>query len=236
MKGSEKTGRLPTTRWTLILTAAGNDTEAARAAIGEIYLLYFYPVYEFARRQGLDHDGASDLVQNLFTDLIRRDGFRRIDRSIGRFRNYLLAAARHRLVRERKGTRRYESLGSDLSSALGRAERRFRRESRDGDPEHAFIVSWARELVRIALGRVREHFLRLGALRRFGLLLPFAFDEGRPYEELARELGKGKSATKTEIWRFRKRVLEALREAVRDVTSEEEADDELRFLMDALRR
>jgi DNA-directed RNA polymerase specialized sigma24 family protein len=66
--------RLPfeTTHWSLIMAAGGADSAAARVAIARLCEKYWYPLYAYARRQGLDPDDARDLTQGFLTSLLER--------------------------------------------------------------------------------------------------------------------------------------------------------------------
>src|SRR6185369_11110485 len=92
--------RMPTTRWSLVLKAAGNDPEVARRAVATICELYREPVRCFFLFACRDDSRADDLTQGLMTSLIERGDFGRPERSMGRFRNYLIGAAKHYLFND----------------------------------------------------------------------------------------------------------------------------------------
>ena len=52
-----------TTRWSLVLAAAGSDSQAAREALSSLCQTYWYPLYAYLRRRGLDPEDARDLTQ-----------------------------------------------------------------------------------------------------------------------------------------------------------------------------
>ena len=64
-----------TTRWSLVLAAAGNDSQAAREALSSLCQTYWYPLYAYLRRRGLDPEDARDLTQGFLTSLIERQDF-----------------------------------------------------------------------------------------------------------------------------------------------------------------
>ena len=45
-------GQFHTTRWTLVLVSAQNESQVAQAALAELCQIYWYPLYAFARRRG----------------------------------------------------------------------------------------------------------------------------------------------------------------------------------------
>jgi hypothetical protein len=63
-----------TTRWSLVLAAAGNDSQA-REALSSLCQTYWYPLYAYLRRRGLDPEDARDLTQGFLTSLIERQDF-----------------------------------------------------------------------------------------------------------------------------------------------------------------
>src|SRR4029079_8997508 len=93
--------RFTTTRWTLIVRAAGDPTSSqAREALAELCESYWYPVYAFVRRTGKSTEDAQDLTQAFFARVLEKRGLRNADPERGRFRSYLLAAVRHFLANE----------------------------------------------------------------------------------------------------------------------------------------
>ena len=84
------TARFPTTHWGRII-AAGGDAPEARDALAELCQDYWYPLYAFVRRKGYAPEDAQDLVQGLFTELLRRGSFQGLDPALGRFRSFLMA-------------------------------------------------------------------------------------------------------------------------------------------------
>ena len=64
-----------TTQWSLVLAAAGNDSQAAREALSSLCQTYWYPLYAYVRRGGADADDARDLTQGFLTSLIERRDF-----------------------------------------------------------------------------------------------------------------------------------------------------------------
>jgi DNA-directed RNA polymerase specialized sigma24 family protein len=85
--------RFLTTRWTLIENVADNDKDEDRALIGILLKRYWKPVYCYLRRLGYGNEEAKDLTQAFFHDVVQsRRLFQRADKSLGRFRSFLLVA------------------------------------------------------------------------------------------------------------------------------------------------
>ena len=89
-----------TTRWTLVSEAARTGDTRAQAALGELFGLYWKPLYRYARRQGQSPVNAEDLVQGFFAHLLEGGGLRLADRDRGRFRAFMLGALRHFMANE----------------------------------------------------------------------------------------------------------------------------------------
>ena len=80
-----------------MLAAAGNDSQAAREALSSLCQTYWYPLYAYLRRRGLDPEDARDLTQGFLTSLIERQDFEGLRQDRGRFRAFLLASLKHYL-------------------------------------------------------------------------------------------------------------------------------------------
>ena len=57
-----------TTRWTLVVEAAGGEDRVALDALGDLFQIYWQPLYRYARRKGKSREDAEDLVQG-FVDV-----------------------------------------------------------------------------------------------------------------------------------------------------------------------
>src|SRR3954454_18217289 len=92
--------RFETTRWSVVLAAGQSTCTEAREALATLCRLYWYPVYAYARRRGLDPEEAADLTQGFFARLIERKTVRGADPERGKFRSYLLGAFKHFMAHE----------------------------------------------------------------------------------------------------------------------------------------
>src|SRR5713226_8936320 len=81
-----------TTRWSLILSAAGSnvDEQKAREALAELCRTYWRPVFLFVSRQGYPMEEAQDLTQDFFAMILQSNWLRQADEHRGRFRSFLL--------------------------------------------------------------------------------------------------------------------------------------------------
>ena len=92
--------RFATTRWSLIVQARNSNDIPARAALAELCEAYWLPVYGFMRRQTNDVHEAQDLTQGFFASLLARDALAGLHPDRGRFRSFLLVAAKHFVCNE----------------------------------------------------------------------------------------------------------------------------------------
>ena len=87
----------PSTQWSLIARAGGNEPNA-QAALAVLCEQYWYPVYSFFRRRAASVDVAEDLTQGFFAHLLDGGMVARADESQGRFRSYLIGCCQNYLV------------------------------------------------------------------------------------------------------------------------------------------
>lgn len=235
---SEIPGGFAPTRWSLVLRARG-DGEPARVALGELCAAYWYPIYGWARRTGLDAADAEDAVQGFFEAVLSRDLFSRADAERGRLRTFLLTVFKRHL-QDHQDRHRAEKRGGGrvISFDAVEAEQWFLEESASVEtPDHFFDRQWAVTLLERALGRVEEAYAQRGKSSEFEALRPFLTASGSQaeYEAGGQPIGLGAGAFKVALHRLRNRFGEAVRKEVQD-TSEVEADveEEVTYLLRVL--
>lgn len=232
--------RFDTTRWSMVLAAADDDSGVARAALSELCEAYWYPLYAFARRRGAASAEAEDLTQGFFAMLLAKDYVRDADRTRGRFRTFLLAAFRHHCSKEFDKAKALKRGGGArvLSIDYAAGDARYALEPVENlTPEHLYAKRFALTILDRTLARVREAEAARGRSADFAVLQPFlAPGTGRPtYEEAAARLGLSDSALKSAVRRLRLRYRDALRaEIAETVPSAADVDAEIRELMEIL--
>jgi len=228
------------TAWTLIVKAQEKDSPSCRAAMDALCRAYWYPVYAFLRRQGCESADAQDLTQELLAGLMSAEGLARLDRQKGRFRSYMLGAAKHLLAKRREKDRAVKRGGGVERVAIDEqdAEGRYLHEPQDlHTPESLLNYCWAQSALAEALSRLKADYAKASKAALFEDLRVFLEDEkgAVPYEEVAARQHKSLSAVKTEIRRLRLRYGEKLREVVGEtVAAPEEIDNELADLLNVL--
>lgn len=226
-----------TTRWSVIVQATGPDPDRAAAALELLCRSYWFPLYAFARRQGLTPTDAQDMTQAFFARVLERQTIAHASRERGRFRSFLLASMRHFMADERdrltawKRGGRIEhvpldaELAEDQLVAAGGAETEDLRYDRD----------WAWALMERVRIRLREEASRVGREGLFDALHSGTGGVSESYEVIGGRFGMTEGAVKLAAFRIRQRYRELIREEVAGtVESTGEIDDEIRHLMAVL--
>jgi len=238
----EETAQFHTTRWTVIMVAAQDDTGAGKEALAKLCQLYWYPLYVFARRRGYSPHDAQDLTQGFFLQILENRTFARADQLKGKFRSFLLACFQNYISVEAQRARSLKRGGDrafvflDMESA----ESRYELEPADQlTPQKIFDARWALALLGEAMDRLREQYEIQGKLAIFenlkAFLDPAKSRAALSYEEAAKALGVGLGAAKTLIHRLRKQYSALVREEIgRTVSDPREVDEEIHALCEAL--
>jgi DNA-directed RNA polymerase specialized sigma24 family protein len=99
------------TRWSVVLVSARSQAAGSKEAFADLCKLYWYPLYAFIRHRGYSTEDAEDLVQGFFLHLVEHKTLRRVDRSKGKFRSFLLASLQNYLSDEADRARRLKRGG-----------------------------------------------------------------------------------------------------------------------------
>ena len=215
-----------TTLWSTVLQARDSEGADRRAALDRLCARYWTPLYAYLLRRGLARDDAQDAVQGFFAYFLEKELIGKVDPDRGRFRRYLLAVLERWFANERR-----------TASAAKRAfdfERADRRLTFDpaAAPDDAFRKTWAMEVLREAMGRLKHEYEEMGRSRRFEAFAAHTAAGARPsIEELATRLGVTPADVSRIVYEARRRLQELIRAVLRDtVDSEAEVDDEVREL------
>ncbi|HEV7406383.1 MAG TPA: sigma factor [Chthoniobacteraceae bacterium] len=230
-------GGFATTRWSIVLAAGANDTQAGKA-LGELCRLYWYPLYAFVRRQGQDAHAAQDLTQEFFARLIEKEWLGEVARERGRFRSWLLASMRHFLANEWNKERTQKRGGGALVVSLDEtdAEGRYLHEpAAVTDAAQLFDRRWAMTLLDGVLARLQGEMQAAGKAAQFDALKAALLGGAPDYRALAAGLRMSEGAARVAVHRLRERYRELLRAAVAEtVESPAEIEGELQYLFAAL--
>lgn len=242
MKDPHGPREFATTHWSLVVAAKHDQASQseARVAFEQLCKAYWFPLYSFVRHRGYSSTDAQDLTQSFFVQLIETSGISSADPGRGRFRSYLLGAMKHFLANEwhRERTLKrgggvtfleFDSLDPEARYALEPAQ--------PSDPDAGFDREWAQEAIARAISQLRSESQASSKGELFETLKSSLTGEEPPRIESAERLGMSVDAVKVAVHRLRKRYREILRaEIAQTVDDPSEIDDEMRYLVEALRR
>ena len=232
------TSVFPATRWTLIGHLRDDaHSHAARHALEQLCSAYWYPLYVYARKFGLNEDDARDAVQDLFARMIEGNSMALAQACKGRLRNFLLTSLKNSMAHERERQSAVKRGGGAavLSLDMTDAEGRYVTEpaSTEADPEQAFEKKWALELLQRTRDRLRASYALDGREAIYDHLAP-ALSEGERWQghaQAALALGMNEGAVKVALFRLRKRFAEALKgEVAAPVEEDGDVREELGYL------
>jgi RNA polymerase sigma factor (sigma-70 family) len=232
------------TQWSVVLTAAQDQTPAGQAALAELYRSYWYPLYAHVRRQGYSPQDSQDLTQSFFLHLVERRGLTQVDPVKGRFRSFLPASLQNFLItaQRRERTIKRGGLCTFISLEAEAVECRYQLEPTDDlalTAEQIFDARWALSLLNEAMKSVQALYVARGKGKTFdtlkGFLASGSTKEFSSYRDAAATLGVSEAAVNTLIHRLRQQYSIALRREVARTVSEPAAiDDEIHLLFEAL--
>jgi RNA polymerase sigma factor (sigma-70 family) len=238
----EQRGWFATTHWSMVVSAGRGDGPESREALEKLCESYWIPLYSYVRRCGHRQDDAQDLTQEFFARIVAHNRIARADQQKGRFRSFLLAALKNFLSDEwdkakalkRGGGIQFVPMQFDTGEAVYNQE-----PAGNTTPEQIFERRWALTLLDRVLARLGAEYECTGKTKLFLALTPCLVGErtSQPYAELATSLGTTESTIKSAVHRLRNRYRLILREEIGNtVASEQDIDDELRYLFTVLAR
>ena len=225
-----------TTHWSVVLAAGDNASPGAQSALEELCRTYWFPLYTFVRRRGLDCPTAQDVVQGFFAQLLQRQSFRHRTSEQGRFRSFLLASIKYYLADHADHEQAAKRGGGQIPIALDgvEAEERYRLEPVDErTPDKIFERRWALILLDNVLGRLEREFADSERAELFRQLRPRLFDKQAEdsYDVVAAGLKMNPGTVRVAAHRIRQRCRELFREEVaQTVNSPSEIEEELLYL------
>ena len=229
----------PLTMWSALRDAQGGSESEIIKGLERLASAYWRPLYVFLRKRGYPHEKAADHVQGFFEYLLTGEVLRKAQPGQGRFRNFLLVVFRRwlddgqrkELAIKRGGKADHlpfdelDTTGLDLP------------EGDEKSPEEAFDRKWALSLVQRSLSALEDEWS--GKLELFGALKCGLEGTGgtEPYAVIAQRLRMTEGAVKTAAYELRKSFGAQVRREVRStVASDQEVEEELRYLVQLLGR
>ena len=148
------------------MAAGGDNSSAARDALAALCEAYWYPLYAYVRRRGVDADDARDLTQGFLTSLLERRDFGTLRPDRGRFRAFLLASLKHFIANDaaRRSTLKRGGDAVLVPLAFDDAEARYRVEPVEpATPETLYERRWALTIIDRVLAQLRQEWQADGA-------------------------------------------------------------------------
>jgi RNA polymerase sigma factor (sigma-70 family) len=228
-----------TTRWTRVLQARGDSTEA-KAALSDLCAAYYAPVFAFIRRSAPDEDSARDLTQEFFARLLARGGINQVDPQRGRFRSFLLGAVKHFLADMRDHERRLKrGAGQAIDSLPAETGTQSGLEAPDSKaaaPDREFDHKWALTLLDRAFAALAQEYEEAGKSAHFDALKPWLTGaENISQAEVARQLEMNEGAVKVAIHRLRRKLRDVIKNEIGQTVKDRALIDlEMHDLLEAL--
>jgi RNA polymerase sigma-70 factor (ECF subfamily) len=229
-----------TTRWTVVLSAGRKSSPQSDQALAELCQTYWYPLYAYVRRQGLNKEDAEDVVQAFFGRFLEKNYLEGLSAERGKFRAFLLASLKHFLFNEKDKAGRLKRGGGvqHLSLDWESAEDHYHLEPADtANPERAFDREWALALLERVIARLRGECAAQGKAALFEQAKGFLMvgQDVIPYAQAAKELGLEEGAMRVAVHRLRKEYRRILRDEIAQTLSDvSQVEEELRSLQAAL--
>jgi RNA polymerase sigma factor (sigma-70 family) len=224
----------------VVLSGRKNDSPQSSAALETLCRTYWYPLYAYVRRQGHSPPDAQDLTQEFFARLLQKDYLKGAAQEKGRFRTFLIVALKRFLANEWDRVRAKKRGGGQplLTLDTELAEQRYRIELTEGaTAERLFERRWALTLLDHSMKRLRKEFAAAGKVGEFDVMKAcLTAERGEiSYAEVAAALDMNEGAARVAVHRLRKRFREVFREEIaHTVSSPEEIDEEVRYLISVL--
>lgn len=227
----------PATRWSVVLAAGDADSPRYTQAMEELCRAYWRPLHCFILRQGREACQAQDLTQEFFAHLLARNPLGSLSPEKGRFRSFLLAAAKHFLADDRDRAHTLKrGRGQSLVPLDDVAEDRdWLPASNNANPDHAFDRQWALTVLDRAFAALRHEFVTAGKASHFERLSDFLSREGTgaEYDALGEPLQMKAGAIAVAVHRMRLSYRRLVRQEIaHTVSTPWEIDEEMRYLLE----
>jgi RNA polymerase sigma-70 factor (ECF subfamily) len=225
-----------TTRWTQVCLAKA-DSEDGRRALGELCHAYYEPVVAFLRCELRDADAARELSHAFFAGLLAGGAIHTAERGRGRFRSYLLGAAKHFLSHHRESASRLKRGGGMEQVPLDDEEVRAVPDARQMSPDAEFDRQWAVTVLARGLEALRAECAAEGRGDFFEQVRPLLTGDAEHGEQggLAESCGMNVAAFRMALHRMKRRLRECVKAEVAG-TLEDPAmvQEEMQVLFSAL--
>lgn len=225
------------TQWSVVLKAGLAD-ESGREAMDSLCQSYWYPLYAFARRHGLNRNDSQDRVQGFFLKILQKSTLDHADRNRGRFRSFLLSCFKNFLNNEwHKSQALKRGGGEALLSLSPDAEDRYQRDpSHELTAEKLYDKAWCLTLLERVLERLAQHYREKQQADIFQALKDgLTGAQGDQIQRWAKDFERSEGAIRVMLHRMRGKYRDMLRlEVANTLERGDNIDDELETLFSSL--
>jgi len=235
--------RFPATQWSLVGRAAQLDPAARRQALEELLPRYLSALKaHLVHYRRLPPERADDLLQEFVArKVLQKDLIASADRRLGKFRTLLLTALDRFVRNQYRDQRARKRSASDGAVPFDQQQHVLPDQSRHCE---AFDLEWAREVIRDALGKMRQECEASGRMQLWGIFecrVVGPILEGAPpvdYARLVEQFGfQSPSHASHALTTAKRMYARALRSAVGQYAQDEdEIESEIRDLRVILAR
>ena len=233
-------GRFATTHWSVVLRAGKPKAPGYQDALQTLCRSYWFPLYVYLRRQGYTNQQAEDYTQAFFCRILEKKVLSMADSKRGKFRSFLLSTLKHFLADEHDRAKAQKRGGGRkiLSIDFKGAENQYNLEPADSlSPEKLFDKSWALTVLDRTMSRLKAELTSQNKQELFEYLKIYltAGKDAIPYRDKAAQMNMTEGNVRTAVHRLRRRYRKLLRDEIaQTVTAEEQIDQEIDDLFDAL--
>jgi RNA polymerase sigma factor (sigma-70 family) len=237
MSSPAQNDRFPITRHSVVVAMRSDDPVQRSRAIETICAAYWKPIYKYARlKWDLSGEDAQDFTQEFLLRLIDKGFLESFDPGKGRLRTFLRTCADCLFLNQRRDAQRQKRNGGKVCFDFDDAEQEFAKLATSTSPEDYFEKECVRQLLAVAIERLREKCELSGKTAHFTVFYDHDLDsdaEAAPsYAELATKYNLAISdVTNYLAWarrEFRACVLHQLRQMS---ASDEEFRSEARAIL-----
>lgn len=212
----------PTTHWTTLLRPFEKRSPADQAAAERLFNVYRQPIVGYVRSLVRDPQEAEDIAHDFIVRLLNRGDLANVDRTKGRFRNYLGTSIRNFVLS------RIAANHAQKREALNHAQPIESLAREPSSPDHAereFTRQWWRATIDEAVARLRRDWEDVGYGELFADLEPRLWSkaEGSSVTAIAEKHAVSPAAISMRVYRL-KDMFRAMLVAVVAETVGSEAD------------
>lgn len=232
--------RFATTSWTIVRDASCATDSKSQIALESLCRTYWYPIYAYLRRRGIQAEDAQDITQSFIASLLAKNSFTRADPELGRFRSFLLGSLKKFVIDWQRKRQAQKRGGASVVFSIDSqaAESRYGIEPADTlTPERIFDRNWAMTVLNETMSRLEEIYAGKGQSQLFALLRPHLGGDAQTtgYSQIAAELETTEGAIKAAAHRLKKRYRKQLQDLISEtVTGPDELRQELNDLFASL--